>query len=135
MNIVEFENGIKKLIAVYGDRAYPAERQTVLYKEFQSQDPYHWDEVVDYMIKERYNAPPAKLFLEQLAKIRERDWGRKKEAQRNAAESFFDDKHNPLQDKEVQKRMKVIKERMFGKISDEKWKGFLNYLNKQVVDE
>jgi hypothetical protein len=86
----EFDTQMARLASTYGPRAYPDERKSILWKEFQSMAPKVFERIVDKLIGENSMPPMLPKFREAAAVAREKNAAFEKEEYRQGTQAALE---------------------------------------------
>jgi len=85
-----FDRQMKRLIEVYGAKAYPQARANLFWNEFKAEPDSRFERVVTTLIGERITPPMMSHFRDEFAKVRERCVEVEKKQQARDAEALWD---------------------------------------------
>lgn len=121
MNHAEFQNGMTKLISVFGEKAYPPPRVELFFREFRGLPAYRWLAVVEALVGNERLPPMLGEIRAEIARGRESEVARQKTEHRNDAKEFWSRTYS---DEDISLMATSIRRRVTGTLDDDAWAAF-----------
>lgn len=120
MNLNEFQTEMRRLIPVFGEKHYHAERVKLIWEEFKFVPIHTWKKVINELIVSSIRAPLASDFRLAVAKFKEQNY--KHQVKANSAIA-------PLPEETVALMM-TISDRIANRISEKDWADFIRIMGE-----
>lgn len=117
----EFNHEFKRLVQVFGDKAFPSERVNIIWKEVKSISHPAFEKMINFFVGEFRHPPVLSDFLKFMSQLREQAVFRDKEQLRQDSRDFWAGTYH---DDEVKYITGMIKKRMMGQVTDEEYDSF-----------
>jgi len=126
MTRLEFENEIRRLFSTFGEKAFTPERLQIIWKEVKDFEFTWMQRNITEILAGNERAPLPKDFAVLATKERQRIYEIEKAKNTREAEKVW----NWLSSEEIGFICQGIRDRIQGKVADEKWNSFVNVLKE-----
>lgn len=130
MDFEFYKNQIARLVQTFGEKSYPGERVSVLWEYVRSFDQNWFNETVSEFIANSRQAPLVKEFRDAAEKKNLAEWEKKKRYESAISKSFSPNEDSIFEPQDIRDMMKYLTARMDGKVSDEDWNAFQQYVTE-----